>query len=246
MMEAAVTNRRWHIAVLIPACNEENLLPRCLDSVKSACSFVSDWASVDIVLAVDQSTDLTREIGEQILSANGNNHGVVIAAEAGVVGRTRALAAQAALARYRGPLDRCWLANTDADSHVPVTWLRDQLDLARRGAQAIAGTIDVDDFTEHASFVEERFRRSYHIFADGTHPHVHGANFGVRADMYVEAGGWGNIPTAEDHDLWNRLGKLGARRVSVNHIRVITSGRRIGRAPQGFAGALAAHNLAFT
>jgi len=238
--------RRWHIPVLIPACNEESLLPRCLDSVKSACSLVSDWASVDIVLAVDQSTDLTRDIGERILNANGNNHGIVVSTDAGIVGRARALAAQVALERYRGRLDRCWLANTDADSYVPATWLRDQLDLAQRGVHAIAGTIDVDDFTGHASFVEQRFRRSYHIFADGSHPHVHGANLGVRGDIYVEAGGWGNITTAEDHDLWNRLGKLGARRVSVNHIRIITSGRRIGRAPQGFAGALAAHNLAFT
>jgi hypothetical protein len=38
------------------------------------------------------------------------------------------------------------------------------------------------------------------------------------------------------------LRDLGVRRVSVDHTRVITSGRRTGRAPHGFAEALAAHN----
>jgi hypothetical protein len=121
--------------------------------------------------------------------------------------------------------------------------LKDYLRLARRGIHAVAGTVDVDSFEEHASFVKDRFRQSYLILPDGSHPHVHGANFGVRADFYLHAGGWRSLCTAEDHDLWNRLGKVGANRVSVSHIEVVTSGRRIGRAPHGFAETLAAHDI---
>ncbi len=86
--------------------------------------------------------------------------------------------------------------------------------------------------------VEARFRLSYTIHPDGSHPHVHGANLGVRADAYLRAGEWNALETAEDHDLWGRL----PNRLSTARIEVVTSGRRQGRAPSGFAGALAAHN----
>ncbi len=233
-----MNTRSWHVCVLIPACNEEHLLPRCLFSVKAAACYVVPVASVDIILAVDHSTDQTRLLGERILIGCGT----VVCTSGAIVGRARAAAARTALQRYRGPLNLCWLANTDADSRVPLTWLNDQLALADRGVEAITGTIEVDSFCEHGPLVEGRFRRSYSIRQDGSHSHVHGANFGVRADVYVRAGGCTEITTAEDHDLWNRLAQIGARRVSVSHSRVITSGRRIGRAPHGFAHTLAAHN----
>jgi hypothetical protein len=101
--------------------------------------------------------------------------------------------------------------------------------------------VDVDHFTEHRTIVESRFRMTYQINADGTHPHVHGANLGVRADAYRIAGGWHALQTAEDHDLWRRLCAAG-NHLSDASLQVITSGRRVGRAPLGFAGALAAHN----
>ena len=79
--------------------------------------------------------------------------------------------------------------------------------------------------------------------AQGSIVMTSGANLGVRADRYLAAGGWADLPTAEDHDLWRRLHQTGARTCSSAKIVVATSGRRIGRAPHGFAGALAAHNL---
>ena len=192
----------------------------------------------DLVVAVDSSTDRTWEIAR----AGVRGAGAVICADAGSVGEVRGLAAAVALERYRGPRNRCWLANTDADCVVPRDWLSVQLALAISGAEAVAGTIDVNDFAEHEAAVEERFRKTYLIRADGSHPHVHGANLGVRADVYLRAGGWSDLVTGEDHDLWNRLAELEVRRVSVNQTRVVTSGRRVGRAPHGFADALGAHN----
>jgi hypothetical protein len=170
----------------------------------------------------------------------------VIATTAAMVGRTRALAAETALRRYRGPLRRCWLANTDADCCVPESWLVDQLAIASQDVDVIAGTVDVDSFSDHGAGVDEQFRKTYLIHPDGSHPHVHGANLGVRADAYLRAGGWQSLATAEDHDLWNRLLEIGSSRRSIGHMTVLTSGRRIGRAPRGFAGALIALNEAQT
>jgi glycosyltransferase involved in cell wall biosynthesis len=228
----------WHISVLIPACNEEDLLPRCLRSVLAAREAILDAATCDVIVAVDRSVDETFAIAQETLG----DVGTVIRCEAGIVGVARAAAARVALQKCARTASRVWLANTDADCVVPPNWLTDHLALAQAGAQAIAGVVDVDTFAEHNTQVERRFRATYILHADGTHPHVHGANFGVRADEYVRAGGWANLSTAEDHDLWGRLAATGARRISPTHVQVITSGRRIGRAPLGFAGALAAHN----
>lgn len=230
----------WHISVLIPARNEEALLPRCLQSVLIARSLLPAPVSCDVVVVADSSTDRTLRIAVELL----NGEGVVIPSGAGRAGAARRLAADAALDRYFGPRARCWLANTDADCILPPTWLIDQLHFADVGVEAIAGVVSVDTFAEHEPEVAERFRKTYTIYADQSHPHVHGANLGVRADIYLSAGGWSDLETAEDHDLWGRVGRIGALRVSSALLAVITSGRRQGRAPQGFASALAAHNEA--
>lgn len=229
---------RWHISVLIPARNEEALLGRCLESVLRARRMLPSWVTSDVIVVDDDSTDGTRAIAESMLEGCG----VVLSTAEGVVGKARSRAAEAAMERYAGPANRHWLANTDADCCVPETWLLDQLAIAGTEVEGIAGIVSVDDFAEHGPEVEERFRSSYVIHADGTHPHIHGANLGVRADAYVRAGGWAALETAEDHDLWKRLRDAGSMQVSAGTLKVVTSGRRVGRAPMGFAGALAAHN----
>lgn len=230
-----------HIAVLIPARNEEALLARCLLSVLASAARLPDETTSDVIVAVDCSVDATLEIARAILGTRGRT----IVVDAGSVGVARRHAAQTALRRFRGTSDRCWLANTDADCIVPGEWLLEHLTWAHRGLQAVAGIVDVDDFSEYHPGIEARFRESYRIHTDGTHPHVHGANIGVRGDVYLAAGGWAELETAEDHDLWNRVSQLGCRTHSAARLRVVTSGRQAGRAPEGFAGALVAHNEEF-
>jgi hypothetical protein len=228
----------WHFCILIPARNEEVLLARCLRSIVKACSRLPPSVTYDIIVAVDCSTDRTLEIARSMTVAIG----AVVCTEVGLVGETRALAARIALERYAGPLNRCWLANTDADCIVPQNWLLDQLSFASADLEAFAGIVEVDTFEEHDPGVSEMFRSTYLTQHDGSHSHVHGANLGIRADVYLRVGGWGSLATAEDHDLWNRVNEIGGRRKSADRPRVTTSGRRVGRAPNGFAGALAAHN----
>ncbi len=229
----------WHIAVLVPARNEEALLARCLRSVMAAGALLPPGTTLDIVVVSDLSTDSTAEIASAMLGSTG----CVVHSEAGCVGRARALAAQTALARVpHRNLSRCWLANTDADCEVPQDWLLHHLKIAESGHCAVAGVIDVDSFEEHQEIVRSRFRSTYLLHLDGTHPHVHGANLGVRADGYLLAGGWSPLSTAEDHDLWCRLKALPVKCIATSALQVLTSGRRVGRAPAGFADALAAHN----
>lgn len=229
----------WHLAVIIPARDEEALLPRCLRSIAAARRCLPSGVTSDVVILADTCVDRTSGIAAMMVGADG----CVIEREEGSVGAARRIGTQAALARYRGPLHRCWLANTDADTCVPETWLLSQLTLADEGVHAVAGIIDIDSFSEHQSHVPQRFRETYLIGTDGAHTHVHGANLGVRADWYLAAAGWNDLTTGEDHHLWDRLGQVGARRVSTAHLCVTTSGRRHGRAPSAFAETLAAHNL---
>ena len=228
----------WEVAVLIPARNEEVLLGRCLESVIRAIDELPVTIRASIVLVSDGSTDRTPEIGYNLIGAKG----IVLYTSSETVGTARARAASYAIATTTAPLSNVWLANTDADCIVPPAWLSDQLAFAASGIEAVAGTISVDSFEEHSPEVPARFHTSYSIHADGTHPHIHGANLGVRADRYLEVGGWADFKTAEDHDLWGRLKRAGVRVLSPAQLSVVTSGRRVGRAPNGFAGALAAHN----
>lgn len=229
---------RWHMAVLIPARDEEALLPRCVHSVLRAANLLPSGVTVDIIVVADCCTDSTESLARSLLSGRGE----VLQSQACNVGAARTLAAQMALARSTVPSGQCWLANTDADCEVPETWLLHQLRLAEEGWAAVAGIVDVDCFAEHLSVVESRFRATYAIHADGTHPHVHGANLGVRADVYTKVGGWQPLQTAEDHALWNRLRQFAVPCCSDASLQVLTSGRRKGRAPAGFADALAKHN----
>ena len=228
----------FHMAIVIPARDEQELLPRCLRSVQNARLMLPSYVTSDLIVVADQSTDDTCNIAWDFVHGNGT----VVESQVGCVGAARALGVRRALERCDGPRNRCWLANTDADCQVPATWLRDQLAFANAGYSATAGIVDVDSFAEHEPLVSDRFRLAYLIHADGTHPHVHGANLGVRADAYLQAGGWKNLYTAEDHDLWRRLQRGRHKHISVASLCVLTSGRKAGRAPLGFAGTLATYN----
>ena len=166
-----MTEAQWHVAVLIPARDEEKLLPKCLRSVLDAAAGLPSSVSFDVVVVVDSSTDATQEIAERLL----DRHGVVVTTNVAVVGSSRSLAAQTALTRYSGPLSKCWLANTDADCSVPRTWLIDQIAVAAQNVEAVAGTVDVDSFEEYGPGMIERFRKTYVIHPDDSHPNIHGA-----------------------------------------------------------------------
>ncbi|MFD0523474.1 glycosyltransferase [Paractinoplanes durhamensis] len=152
------------------------------------------------------------------------------------VGRARA----AGIARAIGA-GALWLATTDADSRVPPHWLRWQLDHARGGADLVAGTVEVGDWSGWAGPLPSRYERRYRgLVAGARHGHIHGANLGFSAFAYAAAGGFPELRHDEDRGLVARVRATGGRVVTDAGCPVRTSARPDGRAPNGFA----AHLLA--
>jgi glycosyltransferase involved in cell wall biosynthesis len=212
--------------VVVPAHNEEALLPACLAALRRTVGVVR--IPVHIVVVADTCSDRTaavaRACGAQVISIGARNVGAARAA-----GMTEVLRKTAA----RDPA-AVWLSTTDADTVVPPGWLRRQLRYAERGWDVVLGTVAVADWDEHPPHVPAAFEALYED-GGGPHPHVHGANLGIRASAYLAAGGFRPLRTAEDHALLAAAAEAGCPVVQAGDITVRTSGRRQARAPLGFS-----------
>jgi cellulose synthase/poly-beta-1,6-N-acetylglucosamine synthase-like glycosyltransferase len=227
----------WSVGVVIPAQNEEGTIAGCIASVLQShehCAFDEDlW----IVVVADACSDHTAEAARSALGGTGE----VIECEVRSPGTARRLGVEAVLRRHAAHShDRLWLANTDADTLVPVDWLSRHLQFAREGEAGLAGIVQLEQLSQDSLKVGALFRDTYKLEKDGSHAHVHGANFGVRADAYLDVGGWSHATVAEDHCLWGRLKSAGWRLRSSASSVVITSARLHGRACGGFADTLRA------
>ena len=118
---------------------------------------------------------------------------------------------------------------------MPPAWITSQLELADAGADVVVGTVrpELDDLSPDQIAAWRSTRVPGH--ANG---HVHGANLGVRADAYAAAGGFPAVAEHEDVDLVARLRGLDARITASAAGEVLTSSRREGRTPGGYAGYL--------
>jgi cellulose synthase/poly-beta-1,6-N-acetylglucosamine synthase-like glycosyltransferase len=233
-MDQAVIARDWHVGVVIPARNEESGIERCIRSVLASCDACAGSDESWIVVVADCCTDRTAELARRIL----DGQGTVIECSIGSPGAVRRTGVAEVLRHFDGKdPGRVWLANTDADTHVPRDWIDTHLRHADANAEAVAGIIQLDPEGLRDD-VKEMFSRTYELASNGTHAHVHGANLGVRADAYLDVGGWSDLAVAEDHCLWRRLMHRGWRLLSPVGSVVLTSGRLEGRASGGFADAL--------
>jgi len=234
----AAAARRWRVAVIVPARDEgatiESTLTAIRRSVVAAEQSGRVTGSVVVVVVADRCTDGTAALARSHL----RGYGAVIEVDHGSAGSARAAGAGYVLARIGGPPDTAWIANTDADTEVAEDWILRQLDHADAGIACVTGIIDLA--AVHPS-LRAAFAGSYmaEVGTDG-HPHVHGANFGIRADALALAGNWTSACTGEDHDLWERIGRHGLPRRQDPHLIVTTSARLTGRAPQGLAADLLA------
>lgn len=217
------------VGVVVPVHDEAARLPRCLAALDRAFAALPAAIRRCGVVVLDACGD-----GSEAIAAAWGHH---LAVEARNVGAARAAGMRYVLAQLDTPRERTWLATTDADSEVPEDWLLEHVRCARAGAEAIAGTVRVSDWSEYPAGFGERFTTFYdELGTDEHHGHVHGANLGVRADAYLAAGGFAALATGEDHALWRALDARA--RVSSRHIAVTTSARREARAPAGFSGFL--------
>lgn len=242
--------RPLRTVVVVPARDEEELLPAALAALQAAVRELhrrEPAHQVQVVVVLDSCTDGSRAI----IDAHPWVSPVVV--DVGRVGGARAAGVRLALenagrtataepaadpttvqvAAAGDGLDTLWLATTDADSQVPVHWLTEQLRLARAGHHLVLGTVSPrpQDLPPH----QLTAWRSDHHLAEG-HPHVHAANLGLSAACYVAVGGFADVAVHEDVDLAARVVSGGWTWCATDRTRVLTSGRTTGRTPDGFAG----------
>ncbi|HEX9065413.1 MAG TPA: glycosyltransferase [Streptosporangiaceae bacterium] len=220
------------MAVIVPAANEEAVIGRCLASVAAARSSLyrsSVRAQVQILVVLDDCVDATAAIAARFADIR------PLAIAARNVGAARRAGAAAAL--RSGHPSETWLASTDADSEVPADWLTTMVTIASRGAHLVLGTVLPGDGLDAGT--RAAWLARHHLRDD--HPHVHGANLGIRGDAYLALGGWPPLSAGEDIDLAGRAARASHLRiVRTATIPVLTSPRRAARAPRGFSGYLSA------
>jgi glycosyltransferase involved in cell wall biosynthesis len=219
------------VGVIVPAHNEQDLLPSCLASLRRAARALHG-TQAHLVVVADACRDRTVQVARRGGAA-------VVTIGARSVGAARAAGVREVL-RHAGHLDPAdvWLATTDADTLVPMCWLREHARYGNQGWDAVAGTVRVGDWSGYRPDVHSLFRRRYGT-GTGPHTHVHGANLGFRAAAYLRAGGFSDLPTAEDRALVTALTASGGRVRRTRALAVVTSARREARAPHGFSDYLA-------
>lgn len=219
-----------HVVVAVPARDEELVLDRCLAAIGRAVRDLADHRpdiGVDVVVALDRC----RDASASVVAAH---PALAVTLDAGAAGAARHLAVTVGRSlpgAVRAGSAATWLASTDADSEAPLHWLSEQVRLADAGHDLVVGTVE-----PHADLAPGLAAawRARHVLEED-HPHVHGANLGVRADAYDEAGGFPPWTTHEDVELVRRVRASGRASVATDRLRVVTSARLVGRSPAGFA-----------
>ena len=216
------------ILVVIPARDEEELLPRCLTALAQAVGELRDRdprIQVRSVVVADMTTDDTGAIV-------GRSEGTeLISVDFGNVGAARA----AGVDHLLDPLDTgqvVWIATSDADSVVPPNWLTAQRQIAEAGADVFVGSVAPD----RDGLTPDQFRAwtAFHQTPDPSGD-IHGANLGIRVSAYRAIGGFRHMPVGEDVDLVHRAISSGLAVTRGDFPLVITSSRSQARAPAGYA-----------
>ncbi len=228
-----MTSALRHLAVVVPARNEERLLPRCLNALDEAVLALHrarPGLAVSVTVVLDRTTDASASI------VAGNTLARAVSCRAGNVGRARNLGIRSALRASGVPATSVWIANTDADSSVPENWLLPQAEAAEQGWDVLVGTVQPDA----SDLTEPQLARWFatHSLRDG-HNHIHGANLGFGADAYAQLGGFLGAALHEDRGFVLAAAAAGLRMRATDACRVRTSGRTQSYVRGGFADYLA-------
>jgi cellulose synthase/poly-beta-1,6-N-acetylglucosamine synthase-like glycosyltransferase len=216
------------VRIVIPARNEEDLLPLSLRAVRQAIDFAAHHehrpVSARITVVADRSRDNTAAAAAQWADE-------VITIDVGSVGVARAAGFADVLSpeKIRVP-DETLLLCTDADSLVPPTWLTEHLRHIESGAGVVAGMVSVRDWAGRRPSLQAQYERAYAASAR----HVHGANLSFTAAAYRAVGGFTERATGEDQGLVDRMAAAGLRVDFCSRAAVVTSARSETRAEHGF------------
>ncbi len=210
----------------------------------------------DVLLFVNNSDDGTAEIAASLAEALRFRLTIVTAtlppqdASAGGARRHAMEAAARCLEEQGGP---GLLLTTDADSRVPPDWVANTIAAIDAGADAVAGTLALDPDDEAAlpaslkarGALEGRYEAlvcELETWLDPQphdpwprHPTESGASFALTLASFRAVGGVPNKALGEDRALARALRSGGFRIRHAPEVKVITSGRLIGRAEGGCA-----------
>jgi glycosyltransferase involved in cell wall biosynthesis len=235
------TNLRTQaVGVVLPVHNEEDLLGACLAAIAASCDLVLRFGipcRTAIVLdrCVDASEKIARDWARHLGRCAGSHRATVLRSTGAGVGFARRSGFSAVLRSLAGTdPGRIWLATTDADSRVPENWVSAQVAAHEGGADIWSGRVMVEDWSHYEPDTEERWSRAY----DRELTPIHGASLGCNGQAYLKAGGFSVVRSGEDRALHGAIVAQGGRAVEDDETKVITSGRKQGRAPLGFSGVL--------
>jgi glycosyltransferase involved in cell wall biosynthesis len=239
---------RAPIIVAVPAKNEAERIPSCLTALDD------QYQRPDaVVLLLNNCTDATEAITRVMAPCLRFRLDVVCrnlpAAQANA-GHARRLAMTLA-AKRAGP--NGVLLTTDADSVVPPDWVRRNLAALHRGADLVCGRAMIDPIEAamipahlHADdALECRLAALLDDIAWMLDPDLHdphprhteasGASLAVSVETYHRVGGIPAVPSGEDRAFVEALQRMDARIRHDPAIKVIVSGRIVGRAAGGMA-----------
>ena len=194
---------RPQVSFVVPAFNEEVLLPACLDAIRS--EIARTGCRAEILVVNNASTDRTVEVAEAI-------PGVTVVHEPvkGLVSARRC-----GFEAARGVL----IANIDADTLVPPFWLDRVLEsfAADPKLVALSGPYDYYDVPLHIrAFSRAFYMMGFCTYAFNKHvlgvgSMVQGGNFIVLRDALAEAGGFSDTFQfyGEDTDIARRMNRVG-------------------------------------
>jgi len=200
------------ISVIIPAHNEEELLPLCLQSLKEQKFF----ANYEVIVVDNASTDETVEIAKKFKAK------LLYEKKRGV-----GFARQKGFSRARGKI----IASTDADTVLPKDWLEKIYLTFRENPEVIGVTGRVDFFGQHKKrlFLVNIFAPVFKFLSriiSFKRYFVAGANFAIKKDIFQKIGGFNtSLAIEEDTDLAIRARKFG-KFIFRKDLYVITSARR--------------------
>jgi hypothetical protein len=235
--------------VAVPVQNEDQYIADCLSALVSqlaSCSY-------GVVLLLNNCTDDTLIVVQKlaphlpmpVLVAE-----VTLPAKVAHAGYARHLAM-----RYAAEIAprNAILLTTDADAQVYPDWIVANLAAIRAGAEVVAGRAELDptdagriparlheDDARECGYDQLLDQIHARLDPDGADPwprHTEhsGASIAVTLDAYHRAGGIPAVPVGEDRAFIAALRRVDARIRHAPEVRVVVSGRTVGRAVGGMA-----------
>lgn len=210
------------ISFVIPAYNEERLLPKCLESIERALS--RGTYDVEVIVANNASTDRTGEVARRypfVRVVDEPKKGMVRARQAGFLVATGDL-----------------IANIDADTVLPEGWIDTVLAEFTKDEKlaALSGPYVYYDLSWfHRVFTRVWYHIGYlthlvnhYIFNVGAM--LQGGNFVIRRTYLEQVGGFDTTIEfyGEDTDIAKRISKVGKVKWTFK-LPMYTSGRRLKR-----------------